>query len=167
VSIRKTVIFVWTKSIPGHPIYYISKLGQWSVHIIINTLIWIPWMGLWWVAMLNRWVPAALVMQGFVDVGTMGCSSLAAHSADIHLSKDTLCHSKPLTDAFRIQDYRANPAGNTWVNIFFRCGNNCYTKLITILERINAPYCNNWQCLPNNFMHPLHFLDAEMRNRSL
>jgi hypothetical protein len=39
-------------------------------------------------------------MQGLVDVGRMGYSSLAAHSADIHQSEDTLCPSKPLTDAF-------------------------------------------------------------------
>jgi hypothetical protein len=31
-------------------------------------------------------VPAALEMQRLVDVGRMGCSSLAAHSADIHHS---------------------------------------------------------------------------------
>jgi hypothetical protein len=48
----------------------------------------------------HHWVPAALVMQGSVDVGRMGCSSLAAHSANIHPSKDTLCHSESLTDAF-------------------------------------------------------------------
>jgi hypothetical protein len=44
-------------------------------------------------------VPAAIVMQKLVDVGRMGCSSLAAHSADIHQSKDTRCHSEPLTTA--------------------------------------------------------------------
>jgi hypothetical protein len=36
-------------------------------------------------------------MQGLVDVGRMGCSSLAAHSADIHQSKDTLCHNESLS----------------------------------------------------------------------
>jgi hypothetical protein len=39
-------------------------------------------------------------MQGLVDVGRMGCSSLATHSANIHQSKDTLCHSEPLATAF-------------------------------------------------------------------
>jgi hypothetical protein len=39
---------------------------------------------------LTPWVwPAALVMQRLVDVGRMGSSSLAAHSADIHQSNDT------------------------------------------------------------------------------
>jgi hypothetical protein len=33
-------------------------------------------------------VQAAVVMQGLVDANRMGCSSLAAHSADIHQSKD-------------------------------------------------------------------------------
>ena len=49
---------------------------------------------------LTPWVPSALVMQGLVDVSRIGCSSLAAHSADIHQSEDTLCHSDPLTDVF-------------------------------------------------------------------
>ena len=35
-----------------------------------------------------------IVMQGLVDVGKMGCSSLAAHSADIYQSEDTLCPSE-------------------------------------------------------------------------
>ena len=52
-------------------------------------------------------MPAALVMQGFVDLGRMGCSSLAralaAHSADSHQSEDTLSHSEPLTDAISIK----------------------------------------------------------------
>jgi hypothetical protein len=48
-------------------------------------------------------MPAALAMQGLLDVGRMGCSSLAAHSADIHQSEDTLCHSEPLTDAFHAE----------------------------------------------------------------
>jgi hypothetical protein len=42
-------------------------------------------------------------MQGLVDVGRMGCSSLAAHSADIHQSEDTLSHSELLTDAFHAE----------------------------------------------------------------
>ena len=50
--------------------------------------------------MLTPWVPAALEMQGLVDVARMGCWSLAAHSADIHQSKDTLDYSEPLIDAF-------------------------------------------------------------------
>ena len=42
---------------------------------------------------LPPWVPADLVMQGWVDVGRMGCSFLAAHTSDIHPSKDTVCPS--------------------------------------------------------------------------
>ena len=49
---------------------------------------------------LIPWVPAAVGMQGLVDVGGMGYSSLAAHSADIHQSKASLCHSEPLATAF-------------------------------------------------------------------
>jgi hypothetical protein len=49
---------------------------------------------------LTPWVSAALVMQGFVDVSRMGCSSLTAHLADIHQSKETHCHSEPLTTVF-------------------------------------------------------------------
>jgi hypothetical protein len=45
-------------------------------------------------------MPAPLGMQGMVDVGRMGCSSLAAHSADIHPSEDTFWHSYPLNTAF-------------------------------------------------------------------
>jgi hypothetical protein len=56
---------------------------------------------------LTPYVPAALVMQG-LDVGRMSCSSLTAHTADVHQSKDTLCHSEPLTDAF----YWAYPSSN-------------------------------------------------------
>ena len=43
--------------------------------------------------LLTPWVPAALVMQGVVDVGRMDCSSLAAHSVNIHHLVDTLCLS--------------------------------------------------------------------------
>jgi hypothetical protein len=42
-------------------------------------------------------------MQGLVDVSRMGCSSLAAHLADIQ-SKDTLYPNEPHTDAFH-QEY--------------------------------------------------------------
>jgi hypothetical protein len=45
-------------------------------------------------------VPGALVMQGMVDVNSMGCSSLAAHSADIHQSKESRCDREPLPTAF-------------------------------------------------------------------
>ena len=45
-------------------------------------------------------MPAALVMQGLVDVGRMGCEGRAAHSADVQQSKDNLCQSEPLTTAF-------------------------------------------------------------------
>jgi hypothetical protein len=45
-------------------------------------------------------MPAALVMQGLVNVSRMGCSSLAAHSANIRQPKDTLFHSEPLATAF-------------------------------------------------------------------
>jgi hypothetical protein len=47
-------------------------------------------------------------MQGLVDVGIMGCSSLAAHSADIQQSEDTLCHSEPLTAAFHPKYLNSN-----------------------------------------------------------
>jgi hypothetical protein len=38
-----------------------------------------------------------------VDVNILGCSSLAAHSADIHQSEDNLCPSEPLTVAFHAE----------------------------------------------------------------
>ena len=44
-----------------------------------------------WAVILTVWVPAALVMQGLMDVGWMECEGWAAHSADIYQSKDTLC----------------------------------------------------------------------------
>jgi hypothetical protein len=47
-------------------------------------------------------------MQGLVDVGRMGCSSFAAHSADIHQSEDTLCHSEPLATAFHLKYPNSN-----------------------------------------------------------
>ena len=37
-----------------------------------------------------------------------GCSSLAAHSADIHQSKDTIRPSEPLTDAFQSEYSSSN-----------------------------------------------------------
>jgi hypothetical protein len=49
-------------------------------------------------------MPAALVMQGLMDVGRMGSSSIAAHLADIHQSKDTLFPSEPLLMHFT-QEY--------------------------------------------------------------
>jgi hypothetical protein len=44
----------------------------------------------------NRLNASRFVMQGLVDVRSMGCSSLA----EIYQSKDTICHSEPLTTAF-------------------------------------------------------------------
>jgi hypothetical protein len=43
-------------------------------------------------------------MQELVDVGRMGCSSFAAHSANIHQSKDTLSQIETLTTALH-QEY--------------------------------------------------------------
>jgi hypothetical protein len=47
---------------------------------------------------LIPWMPVGLVMQGLVDVGRMGCSSLAAPSADIHQSKESICFSENKTN---------------------------------------------------------------------
>ena len=40
---------------------------------------------------LSPWVPAALVMQGLMNVGWLGSEGWAIYSADIHQSEDTLC----------------------------------------------------------------------------
>jgi hypothetical protein len=42
---------------------------------------------------LTLLVPAAPVMQGLMDIGTMGCPSLAAHSVNIQQSEDTISQS--------------------------------------------------------------------------
>ena len=55
---------------------------------------------------LTPWVPAALAMQGLVDVGRMGCSSppspfpRSPFSRHLPIKRETPCHSEPLTTAF-------------------------------------------------------------------
>ena len=62
---------------------------------------------------LTPWVPAALVMQGWVDVRRMCCSSPAAHMSNIHPSEDTFLPSWSLIDAF--------PPGYPSFNELFLC----------------------------------------------
>ena len=41
-----------------------------------------------------------VMIQGWVNVGCMDCSFLAAHISDIHTSEDTFFHSYPIHNAF-------------------------------------------------------------------
>jgi hypothetical protein len=89
---------------------------------------------------LTPWVPAALVMLVMVDVGRMSCSSLAAHSNDIHQSKDTFSQSWPLTDLFHPKYSSSNkhfPCQNFKTNYNVVPHGDCDTEGVKY-------HCINW-----------------------
>jgi hypothetical protein len=85
-------------------------------------------------------------MQGLVDVGRMGCLSFAAHSADIHPSKDTDRLSEPLTAAF----HPADPVSyEAFLRQNFKINYKCAAIWQPGTERVNMYHYRHYNIICN------------------
>ena len=103
---------------------------------------------------LMLWVPAALVMQGLVDFGRMGGSSLTAHSANIHQSKDTslpqwTCHWCISPSNIQIP-VNAFCAWNLKANYNVTPYGNNGTERVKLMNAIHYP-CDMWYIRSHNY----------------